>query len=107
MSGVFFETGEGPFTARDLSSFRGISFMARGDNVSVTLKLWSYDSVPWGPVEVSVAWHSTKFVASPAWTRHEFSFADLGLDGHDIGYVVLHSEQAGAEFQLDDVRLFK
>ena len=98
-SGAMFLPGTAAMAPANLSSFKGITFWAKGT----------------GPAfAVMVFCQSTGFIPrierleiTPEWKDYSVSFEKLGIDGHDILGIFIGATNAPGEFvlHLDDVRL--
>jgi imidazolonepropionase-like amidohydrolase len=97
-AGAMFSPGPAQMQPADLSSRKGISFWVRGEGGTLSF----------GIMAVSHGFRPliNPFSVSGDWTRHEFSFEDLGLDATDITGVMFTCNARGSfAFEIDEVRI--
>jgi len=102
-SGAMFFPGESPMAAVDLSSYRGISFVARadGDAVADGFRIMLFAA------SLGVRPAERRFTAGPEWREQQLVFADFNVDGSDVTGIFFGSGPAAGVFRLlvDDFRL--
>jgi hypothetical protein len=99
-AGAFFSPGESLMAPANLSSKSALSFWSRGDGKTYSVMLFD-QSHGYMPL-------TREFVAGPAWEHHNFTFEELGIDGHGIMGIFFGAASKIGEFtlEIDEVRLF-
>jgi len=98
-AGAFFSPGAVMMQPANLSSKKGLSFLARGDGKTYSVMIFA-QSLGYIPAEI-------KFTAGPEWKEHVFDWSDFGLEGFDImGIFIGGSSELGPfSLTIDEVRL--
>ena len=97
-AGAMYFPGAKPMESLDVSSKKGITFMARGDvDLSVMVFAHSLGQIP----------SARKVHAGAEWTEITIPWSDFGIDGRDItGILIGGGQKSGrADFRIDEVRL--
>ncbi|MDE3178754.1 MAG: CIA30 family protein, partial [Acidobacteriota bacterium] len=98
-AGAMFSPGEKPFTPADISSFKAVSFWAKGDGQTYTLMMFSSNL---GPIPAM-----NSFTAGPDWKQYTFPLSSFrGLDPHSIEGVLFAATSGPGDFkfQIDGVK---